>query len=220
MRVMVASDLHGNTHYADELKEKGVEEEVELIVLCGDLTNFGTVNLGLKILEMVAGAEIPVLFVPGNCDPKELANAKTGKGVHCIHKSSYRVRDYEFMGLGGSSATPFHTLFELGESEIETMLENAYENVGESKHLALVSHTPPKDTKLDKAQFGVAAGSLSVRKFILEKKPDAVFCGHIHESRGIDTLGSTVMVNPGPAFRGFYAVAKLENRVEIELKSL
>ena len=219
MKVLVASDLHGNTHYASRLGEKASEEYAELIAICGDITNFGTVDLALKVLEAISEAGVPVLFVPGNCDPKELAVANTGKGVDCLHKKNIMLNGYDFMGLGGSSITPFHTLFELGEMEIEAMLEETYTNINGSKHLILISHNPPRDTLIDRTHHGVAAGSYSVRKFISDKRPLAVFSGHIHESRGIDILGPTTMVNPGPAFRGYYAIARLGERVEIELRS-
>jgi uncharacterized protein len=219
MKVLVASDLHGNTHYASRLGETALEDEAELITICGDITNFGTVDLALKVLEEISEAGVPILFVPGNCDPKELAVTHTGKGISCLHNKNIVINGYDFMGLGGSSTTPFHTLFELGEAEIEAILEETYTNIDRTKHLILISHTPPRDTMIDRTHHGVAAGSSSVRKFISDKKPLVVFSGHIHESRGIDILGPTTMANPGPAFRGYYAIAELGEKVEIELKS-
>ena len=43
--------------------------------------------------------------------------------------------------------------------------------------------------------------------------------GHIHESQGVDTIGKTVIVNPGPFMTGNYAEVELEEgkapRVEL-----
>ena len=33
--------------------------------------------------------------------------------------------------------------------------------------------------------------------FILEHKPLAVICGHIHEGRGVEKIGETTVINPG-----------------------
>ncbi|HJX23389.1 MAG TPA: metallophosphoesterase [Candidatus Bathyarchaeia archaeon] len=220
MKVLVASDLHGNTRFAAKLVKRALDEEIGLFVICGDVTNFGTVNLALKVLDVFAETKLPILFVPGNCDPKELANTKTRDGIQCIHRSSQEFGGYEFMGLGGSSTTPFRTPFELSEPEIEVMLEDAYNNTNRQKPLVLVSHTPPRDTLLDRTKFGISAGSASVRRFIQEKKPAAVFCGHIHESRSVDYLDSIPMVNPGPAFDGYFAIAWLKDGVRIELECL
>ena len=220
MKVLVASDLHGNTRYAAKLGKIALDESIGLFVICGDVTNFGTVNSALKVLDIFAEMKLPILFVPGNCDPKELAATKTRDGIHCIHHGSKEFGGYEFMGLGGSSMTPFRTPFELSESEIEAMLEDAYNNTNRQKRLVLVTHTPPRDTMLDRTKFGVSAGSATVRRFIQEKKTAAVFCGHIHESRKVDYLDSIPMVNPGPAFEGYFAIARLEDRVWIELGCL
>jgi len=220
MKVLVASDLHGSIQFATKLAKRALDEETELIVICGDVTNFGTISFALKVLDVFAESKLPVLFVPGNCDPKELASAKTREGIQCIHRISKDFGGYEFMGLGGSSLTPFRTPFELGEPEIEVMLEDAYNNMNRVEPIVLVSHTPPRDTMLDRTKFGVSAGSASVRGFIQGKKPAAVFCGHIHESRGVDYLDSIIMVNPGPAFDGYFAIAWLQDRVRIELGRL
>jgi len=41
-------------------------------------------------------------------------------------------------------------------------------------------------------------GSESVRKIIEEYQPILCACGHIHESRCIDKIGETIIVNPSP----------------------
>jgi hypothetical protein len=84
----------------------------------------------------------------------------------------------------------------------------------------MVSHTPPADTALDRIRSGKHVGSAAVRQFIESHHPDLVICGHIHESRGIDSLGSTVMVNCGPACDGSYALIELGDQVEVKLAGL
>lgn len=43
----------------------------------------------------------------------------------------------------------------------------------------------------------IGAGSTAVRELIERYQPKLSVHGHIHESRGISRLGSTVAVNPG-----------------------
>ena len=52
-------------------------------------------------------------------------------------------------------------------------------------------------------------GSTAVREFIEEVQPDVCVCGHIHESRGVDRIGRTVVVNPGTLLSGGYVVVRL-----------
>jgi len=59
---------------------------------------------------------------------------------------------------------------------------------------------------------GLAVGA--VRAFIEETKPLIRFTGHIHEGRGIDALGPTRIVNPGPLGYGGHAYAVVSRTVE------
>jgi Icc-related predicted phosphoesterase len=43
-------------------------------------------------------------------------------------------------------------------------------------------------------------GSTAVRDAILEYQPLLTLHGHIHESRGVQRLGKTVVINPGSAY--------------------
>ena len=60
----------------------------------------------------------------------------------------------------------------------------------------LVSHVPPHKT-LDRAFRILRVGSRALRSFVKEEQPDLCLCGHIHEARGIQKLGRTIIVNPG-----------------------
>ena len=95
----------------------------------------------------------------------------------------------------------------------------AIKNLG--PRLILVSHYPPYGTNVDKAWNGAHIGSKSVRKLIEEVKPLAVLCGHVHESRGVDKLGNTIIINPGPLFNGYYAIINVDDgTVNAELNKL
>ena len=45
------------------------------------------------------------------------------------------------------------------------------------------------------------------------------FSGHIHEARGIETIGETKVINPGSLREGKYAYARINTRIEkIEIR--
>ena len=63
-------------------------------------------------------------------------------------------------------------------------------------------------------------GSQAVRGFIEAHAPEICICGHIHEARGEDRIGSTRIINPGAFKDGGYVVLSLasDGSLEAELK--
>ncbi len=53
-----------------------------------------------------------------------------------------------------------------------------------------------------------------MREFIEKYRPDLVLCGHVHEARGQDMLGKTVMVNPG-MLRNGHALVEIDNGIKV-----
>jgi len=56
-----------------------------------------------------------------------------------------------------------------------------------------------------------------VRAFVDRAQPELVLCGHIHESRAIDLLGHSLVVNPGPVSAGHYAVVETMSQLSVRL---
>jgi len=219
MKVLVGTDFHGNEDFFESFASKAEEEHAEILVICGDITHFGTLSQAQHLLSLLVGLKVPVLFVPGNCDPPSLLGVDI-EGARCIHGQSVSYGDLIFLGIGGSPPTPFSTPFEMSEEKIMETLNNASKNLPDNRWLILVSHTPPHDTRLDKTFLGKHVGSLSVRKFVEEKKPSVVFCGHIHEAKGKDRINDTILVNSGAARHGDYAEADFNEDIMIDFGSL
>ena len=220
MRLIVGSDFHGNEAMMERFVARAEEEHAEIILICGDITNFGTFREAIRLLSFFTRLRMPVLFVPGNCDPPSLLGVDL-EGVRCIHGGTASYGDLTFLGIGGSPPTPFHTPFEIEEKEMMAELNRAAENLIDDGRFILLSHPPPRDTLLDRTGFGLHVGSISVRRFIEEKRPLLVFCGHIHEARGRDRINETLIVNPGPARHGDYVSASIEGGdIKIEFGSL
>jgi len=209
MKILVATDFHGREEAVKHTAEKAIAIKAEYIIVCGDFTHFGPVEQAEEFLGILAKTGLPVLFIPGNCDDPELARSRIA-GTSCIHGSFMAIDDIYFFGIGGGAPDPFRTPFELTEEEIQDLLEKAYQSASNPKHLVLVTHLPPRNTKVDVTRGGRHIGSKSVRMFVEKRKPILVLCGHVHESSGVDKIGKTTVVNPGPAAQGFCAIVNLD----------
>jgi Icc-related predicted phosphoesterase len=219
MKVLVGTDFHGKESVFEAFAEKTEKNNVDIMVICGDITHFGSLQEAQRLLSLLTDLRIPVLFVPGNCDPPSLVGLDM-KGVTCIHGRTVSYGDLAFLGVGASPPTPFCTPFELTEDKIMETLVQASSNLSAARWVVLVSHAPPHDTQLDKTSVGLHVGSSSVRTFIEKRQPSIVFCGHIHEAKGSDKIGSTLIVNPGPARHGDYIIASFNTQILLEPKML
>ena len=216
MIILVGTDFHGSEEAFRNFGFKADEIKAEILVICGDITHFGSLQEAKRLLSVLEDPKVPILFVPGNCDPPSLATVE----VECadsIHGSYRAYKDVMFFGFGGGPVSPFSTPFEMTEEEIADFLEEKAKNPLMRKWFIFVSHTPPKDTKVDKIYSGRHVGSQSIRRFIEERNPSVVLCGHIHEARGVDRIGGTIVVNPGPARHGYCALVYINNEIEVKL---
>jgi Icc-related predicted phosphoesterase len=150
-------------------------------------------------------------------DGRELANWAGRGNVRGLHGRCEKGEGISLIGLGGSPRGSFKTVFEYSEEEAAALFEVAAKDYGGGM-LILVSHCPPKDTKVDQVSDGEHVGSISVRRFVEKVRPALVVSGHIHESQGTDTIGSTVIVNTGPAQRGQYAEIIVDGEVSVKFQ--
>jgi len=213
MKLLCITDLHGDTAALDSiLAHAGA---IDMVLLGGDITNFGTPNAAECLVKRTQEVCPSVLAVAGNCDSAaiderliELDVSLFGRGI--------MIGGLGFYGV--SAMPPWHGhMYELTEKHIANALESGRQQLDQSCREILVTHTPPRNTRLDATRHGEHVGSSSVREFIELTRPALVICGHIHESRGVDRLGRTQMVNCGTAFRGQYALVEAGTDVKIEL---
>jgi hypothetical protein len=217
MIVVGLSDIHGQTSYIDRISSDLCQ--AGLAVLAGDITHFEGISKAETVVDAVLTHCKRLLAVSGNCDKPGLDQwlINRGQGLHAMLKV---IDGIAFAGLGGSVFTPFNTPNEYSEARAGQFLERAVLGLAPDTPLVLVSHQPPTGTACDRIRSGKHVGSRMLRKFIESRRPIACFSGHIHESVAIDHIGNTVIVNPGPFWRGRYAYAKIENKtVDMEIRS-
>ena len=72
LRILVTTDFHGDAEAFRKTALKAKQSKTDIIVICGDITHFGSIQNGRELLTFLLEPNVPVLFVPGNCDPPEL----------------------------------------------------------------------------------------------------------------------------------------------------
>ena len=192
MRLLLFSDVHCNVQKCAALVE--MSRDVDVVIGASDFGNFrqdlGTTISALKDISR------PTVLVPGNSESyDELRAACSGwTNAFVLHGNSTKINGVDFFGIGGGiPITPFGSWsWDFSEDQARELLKGCPEKA------VLVTHSPPKGI-LDVSSGGQSLGSVAIRDVILEKTPQLVVCGHIHESSNMhETLGSSTVINAGP----------------------
>ncbi|ALM74808.1 YfcE family phosphodiesterase [Thermococcus barophilus] len=211
MRIIAITDIHGNENKVKWLVEKIKDEKFDVLLIAGDITHFKGRNSAEKSLKYLLELKKPVYAVMGNCDGRDVLDLLEELGTN-LHDKRIEINGIGIVGFGGSNITPFSTIWEFHDDEIWESLNKNYRD-GD----ILLMHVPPYKTKVDRTFTGLHVGSKALRKFIEERQPPLVICGHIHEARGIDEIRRTLIVNPGPLFRGHYAVIDINEGKKVSI---
>jgi Icc-related predicted phosphoesterase len=205
--LLISADLHGSDDAIELLKDAERRLSPSVILICGDLTTYGSRRYMDKLLKSFSS---PLLAVPGNCDTQEMLEMMEEAEVS-LHLRRRKLGSLDLFGFGGGLPSPADMPFEVEEGEMVSGLRSVAVRAG-----VMVTHTPPFGAN-DLDRNGMHAGSRGLREIADQFEPRAVVSGHIHEGRGILEENGVVYVNPGPARGGFYAVLRLGDKVRAEL---
>jgi len=219
MKILSISDIHGRLDSLELLMPR--LEASDIVILAGDITNFGHAGDARDIIQTLQASATRVLAVSGNCDYPDVAETLHEMGIS-LEGRAIAVDEISLVGLGGSLAGPVPTPNVFSEPELAANLAEAVEGLASDTPLILVSHQPPKDTAADRTSSGQHVGSTAVREFIRSYQPLVCFTAHIHESRGVSHIGETLVINPGPLSAGSVAFANLDGSqlVTCEIRAL
>ncbi len=194
LRILAAADFHGMDVVSKELAKKAEKEHVDLVVIAGDVLNFG--EYAENMIKPFIDKKLPVLFVPGNHDPPEaLEEFPSLYHIRNINGSYAIVGDVGFFGSGGSTHLP-HFPFFVTEKETYNNLKKGYEKIRVAQKKIMVTHEHPAKSKLEK--FAGIPGSESIKKAIDSFQPDIHICGPIHEMEGFEEkIGKTRLLSVG-----------------------
>lgn len=94
------------------------------------------------------------------------------------------------------------------------------------KNTILVTHDAPYNTKMDKVMYIESpayrehVGDEIIRDAVERYQPLLHICGHIHESQGKEKIGRTLVVNPGYAREGEFALIDLNGKIGVKFYKL
>jgi hypothetical protein len=192
VKILAFSDIHGDMMQAEKLAKQAEKENVDLVVLAGDITyrEQSTDN----IIGPFVKRHKKVLLIPGNHETVATADFLAELyGVTNLHGYSVKSGDVGIFGCGGANIG----LFRIEESEIYDLMQKGFDKVKDSRKKIMVSHVHPHGTKMDDLT-DFFPGSTGLRRAVEKFQPDILICGHVHEAEGIEEkIGKTKVINVG-----------------------
>jgi Icc-related predicted phosphoesterase len=208
MKIIAITDIHGRSGFSQNIMP--AIASADILVCAGDITNFGGAMDAARIIEELKDLNQHLFMVHGNCDLPDV-NQLLEKNNISLHGKTKQHDSVAFYGAGGSIRTPSGTPQESPEEDYTAMLDR-YQKEPACRFHVFVSHQPPLNTVIDKTMMGMHVGSKAIRSFLERFQPDIAICGHIHEARGNDRIGKTIIINPGP-FPAHYAEITLADDI-------
>ncbi len=162
--------------------------------------------------ERLEGKPHQMYMCPGNDDwfviDDMIDNAKL---VHPCDKRVVMIDNHEMITSSASNPTPWDTPREMDEESLEKHLRELVTLVKNHETAIYNFHVPPYGYSLDlcpkldenltmAAEEKIHAGSIGAKKVIEENQPLLGLFGHIHESRGAQKAGRTLLINPGSEY--------------------
>jgi len=188
LKILAVGDIHGDTGLVKKLAQKAKDEDVDLVILAGDLTNFeeSTDNLIGPFLKV----NKEVLIIPGNHELPSTIDFLTEMypNAKSIHGYSLIKKGVGIFGAGGGDV-----VLTIPDKEIFELLKKGHKYIENQKKKIMVTHMHPHGSK---SEFSGFEGSKAVAKAIKKFKPDVLINAHIHEARGAEEkIGKTRVMN-------------------------
>lgn len=192
MKILAFGDIHGDINLCRELAKKAEKENVDLVVLCGDIT-FAERSTRDLIGPFVKRGK-KVVLIPGNHESLATADFLAELyGATNLHGYSIRAGDVALFGCGGANIG----LHQISEKEMYDLLSKGFKHIKDVKKKIMVTHVHPSGTLMEKFTQ-IFPGSKGVRKAIEKFKPDILLCSHVHEAEGLEEkIGKTRVINVG-----------------------
>src|SRR3989344_4799501 len=199
MKILAISDVHGDKAFMRRMAQKGRQEQVDLVIIAGDLVDFGHSPEGLIGPFKEQGLEVAI--IPGNHEGLADINflVETYK-IKNLHGYSMKVGDIGIFGCGYGDIG----MHQLTEQQFFDTLKLAHDSLLEKgiKKKLMITHVQPDDCFIG---LEIPAwGSFGGRKALKEFKPDLPLGGRIHETHGIEEVIEGIkVINVGKTGRIF-----------------
>lgn len=189
LKILAASDLHGESKLAKQLAYEADKENVDLVVLCGDILGWRETK---DIIKPFKDKGKKVLIIPGNHESFATTDfIAEFYGIKNIHGYSAKYDKIGFFGAGGADIGPGM----ISEKELFETLRKAHNGLKGIEKKIMVTHMHPSESL---SEFSGIPGSKAIRKAVKDFKPDVLIHGHIHEAGGFEEkMGKTLVINVG-----------------------
>ena len=204
MKVYTVADIHGAQYRMNIILDHIKEYKPDLVVICGDITDFGPPDLALNLLNQIP---VETLAVRGNCDPLEVNQAiddsnATNARLQKIEKKGVTLVGCDFIGK-----VHHPTL----DDETRAFLQKTVDQKS-----VLISHIPPFELQ-DMVFMGRHGGNKDIRSIVDTNHPRLVLCGHIHENPGVMYHDTTTVVNCSMGKRTEGALIEINDELSVQI---
>lgn len=150
MRIAATADIHFSPQSYDRIREplSRVRDEADVLVIAGDLTNYGKPEEMHSLLNALVRLRIPIVAVLGNhdyesCQEQELMRLMTAEGIKVLDGSSYERDGVGFAGakgfIGGFGRG---VLTAFGEKEIKAFVQASIDETMKLERALSMLRTP------------------------------------------------------------------------------
>ena len=219
LRLVALADIHGTLAFLPAVED--VLRQADAVIIAGDITDFGGSEMVASVIEAIASINPHIAAVHGNCDRPQVQTYLAEQGVG-VHGQAKKIGDLICVGVGGALVCSGRTPNEVDDEAFAAAIDLLGQDPSAGPQpLVLVTHQPAYGTRLDTVPGNGHAGSRAIRAFIERYRPILAVSGHFHEVIGVDQIGPTTLVNPGPFKAGRYATVEIEvGKAVVEFKTV
>jgi len=198
MKILAVADIHG-AQYRLNLVLKNIQRySPDLVVVCGDITQFGPGELAKNFLNQIP---VDTVAVTGNIDTLDVEKGIDQSNATRVELKKVIKKGIPFVGTSGVNPDHFKILKDKKMVDEKTVI---------------VTHIPPYET-MDKVFIGMHKGSKELRELVDSLKPRLVLSGHIHEDPGFVKIGNTTVVNCSMGKRGEGALIEISDEISVKM---
>ena len=200
VRVAAVSDIHYSKSSQGSMQPlfAQIAETADVLVLCGDLTDYGLAEEARILAKDLAPVKIPAVAVLGNhdyeaCQEKEISSILTDVGVHMLDGDTWEYRGVGFAGVRGfCGGFGRGALGPWGEKIIKDFvheavqealkLESALARLTTQQRIVLMHYAPIRATvEGEPPEIFAFLGSSRLEEPLTRFDVTAVFHGHAHK---------------------------------------
>ena len=207
MKLYAAADIRGSQYRLNIILNNIDKFSPDLVVICGDITQFGPGEVALNFLNQI---KVETLAILGNIDTPDVDQAITDSKAQNINLKQVVKKGISFVGIGGNLPDQLSKIV-IENKDLKKPLEESID-----KDTVLVTHVPPFKTQ-DKVFFGHHSGSKDLRRIVDKYKPRLVLCAHIHEDPGFTKLDGSIVVNCSIGKRTEGTLIEINDKVDVKI---